>query len=204
MKLLSVLCLLTMVSSVLAQPTLRIGANTRLVGSGAAQLMYRGGALTNNGALSLPTGQLTASGPITYGGPGTATVASVNFSHTTGSSTLNSLLSVTDRATLSANASVNANGQLYLRTDGFPNANLVNNGILSGTVQDLVTKVTVTTGAVPYSSQLAINVSGNAMKYQWQSLANNSTWADVPGATGATHGHGQRHGLLPLPPHHHQ
>ena len=179
--------LLIAVSNALAQPTLRLGGNTRLTGSGAVRLVYGGGSFVNNGSLSLPAGQLTASGPTTYGGTGTGTVATVRFSHATGSSTLNSLLSVTVRATLLANAALNANGQLYLRTDQFPDADLVNDGLLTGTVQGLLTKATVTTGAVPYASTLTTNVSGSVMRYQWQSSANGTTFADVAGATGPTY-----------------
>lgn len=179
--------LLAIVSNALAQPTLTIGTNTRVVGTGAAQLVYGGGALTNNGSLSLPAGQLSATGPVTYGGSGAAIVATAVFTHSTGNSMLNSLLSVTGRATLSANTALNANGQLYLRTDQFPDADLVNNGILTGTVQGLVTNATVNSGATAYSSQLSTNVSGSSMQYQWQSSADNSQWSNVPGATSATY-----------------
>lgn len=186
-RLLSLLCLLTLVGSALAQPTLRIGGNTRVVGSGAVRLVYGGGSLTNNGSLSLTTGQFAANGSTTYGGTGAATVADLRFSHSTGSSTLNSLLSVTSRATLTANTALNANGQLYLRTDLFPGADMVNDGVLTGTVQGLVTKATLTTGATPYNSQLSVNLNGSAMRYQWQSSPNNSQWTDVPNATGSTY-----------------
>lgn len=181
------LSLFAIAGSAVAQPTLRIGANTRVVGSSTVRLVYGGGTLTNNGTLNVPAGSLIANGPTTYGGAGAATVASVTFRHTTGSSALNSLLSVTDRATLSANAALNANGQLYLRTDQFPNADLVNDGLLTGTVQGLVTKATVTTGATPYASQLSTNVSGSVMRYQWQSSPNNGQFTDVPGATQPTY-----------------
>ncbi|SFE82843.1 putative Ig domain-containing protein [Spirosoma endophyticum] len=186
-RLLSLLCLLTLVGSALAQPTLRIGGNTRVVGSGAVRLVYGGGSLTNNGSLSLTTGQFAANGSTTYGGTGAATVADLRFSHSTGSSTLNSLLSVTSHATLTANTALNANGQLYLRTDLFPSADMVNEGVLTGTVQGLVTKATLTTGAAPYNSQLSVNLNGSAMRYQWQSSPNNSQWTDVPNATGSTY-----------------
>ncbi len=173
--------LLAIVSNALAQPTLTIGANTRVVGTGAVQRVYGGGALTNNG--SLTGGNLNASGPTTYGGSGTGTVVTVSFGHATGTSTLNSLLSVTGRAFLLANTALNANGQLYLRTDQFPNASLVNDGLLTGTVQGLVTRATVTTGATPYNSRLSTNVSGSVMRYQWQSSPDNSQFTNVPGAT---------------------
>lgn len=186
-RLLSLLCLLTLVGSALAQPTLRIGGNTRVVGSGAVRLVYGGGSLTNNGSLSLTTGQFAVNGSTTYGGTGAATVADLRFSHSTGNSTLNSLLSVTNRATLTANTALNANGQLYLRTDLFPSADMVNDGVLTGTVQGLVTKATLTTGAAPYNSQLSVNLNGSAMRYQWQSSPNNSQWTDVPNATGSTY-----------------
>ncbi len=181
------LCLLAVVSNAIAQPTLRIGANTRVVGSGAVQLVYGGGALTNSGSLSLPAGQFIANGPTTYGGTGTGSAATVVFSHNTGNTTLSSLLSVTDRATLSVNTALNANNQLYLRTDQFPNANMVNEGILSGLVQGLVTKATLTTGATPYASTLSVNMAGSVVRYQWQSSPNNTTFTDVPSATGPTY-----------------
>ena len=178
------LFVLATVSNALAQPTFTIGTNTRVVGTGAMRLVYYGGALTNNGSLSLAaTGRLAFTGPTTYGGSGTATVANLLFFHFPGTSTLNSLISVTDRATVFSVSDVNANGQIYLRTDQFPNANLANSGILNGTVQGLVTKATVTSGSAPYTSQLSTNVSGSVMKFQWQSSADNSQWADVQGAT---------------------
>ncbi|MBO0948190.1 hypothetical protein [Fibrella forsythiae] len=183
---LSVLLLAT-VGSALAQSILNIGANTHVVGTGAAQLVYGGGALTNNGSLSMAVGPLQFNGPTTYSGAGTATVGNVLFSHATGSSTLNSLLSVTNQATLAANTALNANGQLYLRTDQFAGANLVNDGVLTGTVQGLVTNASVQTGSTAYSSQLSANVSGGVMQYQWQSSPDNNTWADVAGATAATY-----------------
>ncbi|MBO0948191.1 cellulose binding domain-containing protein [Fibrella forsythiae] len=179
--------LLLAFSNALAQPTLRIGANARVVGTGTAQLVYGGGALTNNGSLSLVAGQLSATGPTTYGGGGTATVANIRFGHSVGSSTLNSLLSVTNQATLLANAALNANGQLYLRTDQFPAANLVNNGILTGTVQGLVTRATATTGNAPFNTTLSTNVSGSSMRYQWQMSTDNTQWSNVAGATMATY-----------------
>ncbi|MBO0931580.1 T9SS type A sorting domain-containing protein [Fibrella aquatilis] len=210
MRLLSLLCLLAVVSSTLAQPvltkvnstpyaqdqtllvvvnqpTLRIGSNTRLVSSGDARITYGGGTLTNNGTLSLATGPLVFTGPVTYGGTGTATVVNLGVNGITGSSTLNSLFSVTGLATLRSNATLNANGQLYLRTDQFPNAAMMTEGVLTGTVQGLVTKATLTTGAVPYASMLSVNMSGSVMKYQWQQSATGSTWTDVPNATGATY-----------------
>ena len=173
--------LLALVGRTMAQPALTIGANTRVVGSGPVRLVYGGGALTNNGSLSLPAGQLTATGAINYGGTGTATVATALFNHSNKYGTLNSLLSVTDRATLTTGTSLNANGQLYLRTDQFPNASLVNDGLLEGTVQGLVTKATVKTGTTAYTSQLSTNVSGSSMNYQWQSSPDNSAWSNVPG-----------------------
>ena len=170
-----------------AQPTLRIGANTRLVGSGAARITYGGGALTNQGAVNLASGPLLLSGPTTYGGGGTAIVNDVRFDQNSGTHTLNSLLSVRALAFVNGNASLNTNGLLYLRTDLFPGAQLVVMGILTGSVQGLVTNASLTTGAVPYSSDLTVNVSGSVVRYQWQSSANNSIWADVPNATGATY-----------------
>jgi hypothetical protein len=187
MRPLLIILWLALVSSALAQPTLRIGADTRLVGSGVARITYGGGTLTNNGSLSMATGPLVLNGPTTYGGTGTATVVNLGVNGITGSNTLNSLVSVTGLIALRSNATLNTNGQLYLRTDQFPNAAMITDGILTGTVQGLVTRATVTTGAVPYTSTLSVNMSGSVMKYQWQSSANNSTWTDVPGATGATY-----------------
>lgn len=187
MKYLLFLSLLATLSVAQAQPTLRIGASTRVLGSGSVRLVYGGGSLTNAGSLSLPAGQLTVNGPATYGGAGAATVANALFSHNMGTTTLNSLLSVTGRATLSANTALNANGQLYLRTDQFPTADMVNNGLLTGTVQGLLTRATLTTGATPYSSNLSVNMSGTSVRYQWQSSPNGSAWTDVSGATSATY-----------------
>ncbi|MBC7571834.1 MAG: hypothetical protein H7319_19200, partial [Spirosoma sp.] len=83
--------LLALVGRTMAQSTLRIGANTRLVGSGTVRLVYGGGTLTNNGSLSIAAGQFTATGPVTYGGTGAGLVATAVFNHNTGTSTLNSL-----------------------------------------------------------------------------------------------------------------
>lgn len=192
MRLPLLLYLLAVAGSALAQPTLTIGPNTNLLGNGVVQVVYRGGALTNNGLVSISAGQLVVAAATTYGGSGTATVANVTVSHSTGSSTLNSLLSVTGRATVATGTSLNANNRLYLRTDSQPTAEMVNNGVLMGFVQGLLTRATATTGAAgtldrPYSSQLSGNLSGNAMQYQWQSSADNTTWADVAGATATTY-----------------
>lgn len=177
--------LLAIVGSTMAQPTLTISPNTRVGGTGAVQLVYGGGALTNNSSLSLAAGQFT--GPVTYGGTGMATVATVVFNHNTGTSTLNSLLSVTGTATLNANAALNANGQLYIRSDLSASANLINNGLLTGTVQGLITRASATSGSYNYPTTLSVNVSGSVMQYQWQSSSNNSAWTNLPGATGATY-----------------
>jgi hypothetical protein len=116
-----------------------------------------------------------------------AATAAVVFNHTSGNSTLNSQLSVTELATVTVNTRLNANGQLYLRTDQSPGASLVNNGILTGNVLGLLTRATATTSSTPFTTTLSTNVSGSSMRYQWQSSPNGSQWANVTGALSATH-----------------
>jgi surface protein len=179
-------CIFLCMSSI-AQNTLRIQSPARITTSGAVQVVYGGGNFTNNGTYTDVAGTFKAVGGTTFSGTGTTGFYNATFDHNTASSVFSSQVSVNNQTTITA-GNVDAGAlRLYLRSDLNPNANLVNNGVLTGTVNGLVTKATVTSGTTTYSSTLSLNISGTSQQYQWQSSTDNSNWSNIASATSATY-----------------
>ncbi len=150
------------------------------------QVSMRGGSLVNFGTYTDTTGSLNFIGGVDVSGSGITTLNNLNIDNT-GLSRFFSLVSVKNTANI-ISGNVNANNNLFLRSDLSPLANMVVSGKLTGTVQGLVTAPSVTTGPCPsYSATLSLNVSGPVVSYQWQSSDDNMTWNDIPGANADTY-----------------
>ena len=178
-------CLLC-IALVHAQNTINIASGTKVVQSGAVQVAYNAGNFVNNGTYTDTSGTTLDLGGMTFSGSGNTMFYLLNINHAS-TSTLSSLVSVKRTTTLTAGALNMNTGNLYLRSDINPFANLLVTGVLTGTAQGLMTYATATTGPCPLSSTLSVNVSGPAVVYQWQSSPDNSTWSNIPGATLATY-----------------
>jgi uncharacterized protein YjdB len=169
--------------------TVNIKSGTIVSGKGTVQAVISPTDFVNNGTYIDSTGTLTATAGVTFSGSGTTTLKDLVVNHATGTTTFSSLVSVRGTATIASGTTVaTGSGNLYLRTDINASSNLVNNGVLSGTVQGLVTNATATSGACPtYTSTLSHNVSGSSMAYQWQSSTDSASWGNISGATNATY-----------------
>ncbi len=168
-----------------AQNNITIGSGMTVV-SGSVQVSMGGGSLVNDGVYIDTTGTFNMLGGVTYSGTGTTTLNNLTINNT-GSSRFNSLISVKNTANIMA-GSLDANNNLYLRTDYSPAANMIVTGVLTGDVQGLVTRPTLFTGPCPsYTSDFSHNVSGGVVRYQWQSSADSAVWTNIPGATNITY-----------------
>jgi uncharacterized protein YjdB/sugar lactone lactonase YvrE len=183
--LISLSCLLYMTSSY-AQNTINIASGTKVVGSGTVQVASNANNFVNNGSYNDVTGTFRALGAMSFSGSGT-TVFNYFTVNNAGSTSLGSQVSVMTNATLTAGSLATGSGNLYIRTDLNPLANLSVTGILTGTTQGLIAIATVTSGACPVATTLSTNVSGPAMQYQWQSSADGSVYSNISGATSATY-----------------
>ncbi|MES2703283.1 MAG: Ig-like domain-containing protein [Bacteroidota bacterium] len=170
-----------------AQVTLSVGSGAHFVVSGASQVVMDTGSFINNGTYTDSTGMFKASGGITFSGGGTTRInnLTVNNSQATNFS---STVSVYNTATLSA-GTMNANNNLYIRSDNNTIANLVVAGVLNNHVRGIIARASTTssTGCAPYTSTLALNISGPAMVYQWQSSPDSIAWSSIAGATAAAY-----------------
>ena len=141
----------------------------------------------DDGTYTDNSGSFNVVAPINFSGSGTTHFDSLVFNTTGGTSLVNQLVSVYGTAIIGTGSTVNANDSLYIRSDA-GNATLINNGILTGNVQGLITKAATTSGSCsPYTSALTLNVSGTEMAYQWQSSADSSVWNNISGANSATY-----------------
>ena len=166
-----------------AQNTVGISTGTRLGTSGNVQVGFSTGRLINNGTMGGTKGTVIFASPIVYSGTGTAQVENLSFSNTSGVSLLNSLISVTNTANLIF-GNLDANNNLFIRSDLNNVANLVVSGTPGGTVQGLTAMATPARGACPsFPAVLSLNVSGAQLVYQWQSSSDSLNWSDISGAT---------------------
>lgn len=170
-----------------AQVTMNIGSGAHFVVSGSANVVIDTGNFVNNGNYTDNTGLLKAAGGVSFSGSGTTTLHNLNVSNTQ-TTNFAATVSVYNTATLSS-GNLNANNNLYIRSDDNTTANMVVTGVLNNTVRGIIERATVTnsTGCMPYTSDLTLNISGPAMEYQWQSSPDSATWSDVAGATAATY-----------------
>ena len=182
-KIISLLCCLSGITCSNAQITIKIDAGTDVVMGATLNMTY--GNFVNNGMYMDTSGTFIANGT-TFGGSGTTTVNDLNYF--SGSSVNNLVVSVYNTATIEPSASVDANSNLYLRSDLKSNANIINNGEIFNDINGLIVHASPNIGTgSPYTSHLALNISGTEMKYQWQSSADTLTWSDIGGGTDASY-----------------
>ena len=178
------LCGLFCIPALHAQVSINIKSGTAMVVNN--DMVVSGGTFVNNGSYSATSGALDANGGVAFSGTGTTALYDVHFA--TGASVQNAGVSVYHTATIDAGAQLDANNNLFIRSDFGPGASLVDNGALLNNVKGLVATATVTAGAGPsFTSGLAVNISGTELQYQWQSSADNATWSNVAGATNGTY-----------------
>ncbi len=178
------LCGLFCIPALHAQVSINIKSGTAMVVNN--EFVVSGGTFVNNGSYTATSGELDANGGVAFSGTGTTALYDVHFA--SGASVQNAEVSVYHTATLDAGAQVDANNNLFIRSDAGPGASLVDNGALLNNVKGIVATATVTTGAGPaYTSGLSVNISGTELQYQWQSSVDNATWSNVAGATNGTY-----------------
>jgi trimeric autotransporter adhesin len=170
-----------------AQVTMNIGSGAHFVVSGSTNVVMDTGNFVNNGNYTDSTGLFKAAGGVAFSGSGTTRLHNLNVSNAQ-TTNVNATVSVFNTATLTG-GNLNANNNLYIRSDDNTTANMVVTGVLNNTVRGIIERATVTssTGCTPYTSDLTLNISGPAMVYQWQSSADSATWSDIAGATAATY-----------------
>ncbi len=184
--------LAAMAARVSGQTTTTISSGTNVYNTGAS-VAIPSGFFVNDGTYYDTTspGIMYMDGGVDVSGSGTTTLWDFRY-RSGGTSVLNSLVSVYNTATIDAGTTVDAgSGNLYIRTDlpvHYSTANLVVEGVLTGTVNGLVAYSTATNGCgASYTPTLSTNVSGSVVLYQWESSPDNSTWTPVSGATSATY-----------------
>ena len=169
-----------------AQVNLKIGTGAYIVASGTANLVMDTGSMMNNGAYIDSTGLFTASGGIDFSGSGTTRLNNFNVNNAQ-HTTISALVSVYNTANLIA-GNLDANNNLYIRSDANNTANMVVSGTLTGNVKGIIAKASITSGACPsYTSALSLNISGPVMQYQWQSSPDSAIWSNISGATLSTY-----------------
>lgn len=170
-----------------AQAHFTIGSGTHFSVSNAASVVMDTGEFVNNGFYTDSSGNFFAEGGINFGGTGVTRMNSLYINNTQHTK-MNSLVSVYNTTKITA-GNVDANDQLYIRSDVNLIANLIVIGVLSNPVKGIIARASMTsgTGCLPYTSNLTLNISGAAMLYQWQSSADSSVWTNIGGATNATY-----------------
>ena len=168
------------------QVNLTIGSGAYIVASGSSNFVMDTGNMVNNGTYIDSTGLFIASGGITFSGSGVTRFNNFDVNNAQ-QSTVNSLVSVYNTADVIA-GNLNANNNLYIRSDANNIANLVVAGVLTNYVQGIIARATVTSGSCPsYTSDLSLNISGPVVSYQWQSSTDSATWSDLSGAISASY-----------------
>jgi hypothetical protein len=163
------------------QTNVNIGSGMQVVSDGM-QVSMTGGNFINDGRYTDTTGTFNMLGGILVSGSGNTTLNNLNINNT-GSSRFNSLVSVNNITNL-ISGDLDANNNLFIRSDRFAGANMAVSGVLSGNVLGLATRPSVSAGPCPaFSSTLSLNISGPVVVYQWQSSPDSITWSDVAGAT---------------------
>ena len=186
-KIIFSLCLIVIYGIGHSQNTYFITGGTQLVSSSGANLVFGSGTITNNGVISyLSPSSINFQGAVNYGGTGIANAYNFNQDSYGAGSVFNSLFSVFNTATINT-GNVNANNNVFIRSDNNTNANVVINGVVTNNIQGIIPTATVTNGTCPsYNSVITLNASGNVLNYQWQSSVNNTNWSDLSGAVNPT------------------
>ena len=178
------LCGLFCIPALHAQVSINIKSGTAMVVNN--EFVVSRCTFVNNGSYSATSGTFDANGGVAFSGTGTTALYDVHFAE--GASVQNAGVSVYHTATIDAGAQVDANNNLFIRSDVGAGASLVDNGMLLKNIKGIIATATITAGAGPvYTSGLSVNISGTELQYQWQSSADNATWSNVAGATSATY-----------------
>lgn len=140
------------------------------------------GTFVNDGNYTDSTGTLILSGGVNTFGAGTTRLSKLKVANTQ-QSKFNNLISVYDSAFLSL-GSLNANNNLYIRSDAGDLARMYVAGKLTDEIRGLKVYPSRTVGTCPsYWSDMKLNIYGPAMNYQWQKSLDSVVWTNIPGAT---------------------
>lgn len=132
-KYLFIICSLFFGLNAIAQNTYTIGSGTNLVTSGGINLVFESGNLTNNGSFIDNNATVIFAGAITYAGSGTTTLNKLVTNHSSSTSVLNSLISISGTFTPTA-GTLNANGNLKLLSTSSATASITTGNSLGGYV----------------------------------------------------------------------
>ena len=120
-----------------AQNVFTIASGTNLVTSGAVNIAYGGGTMTNNGTYNDASGTLVFAGATTYAGSGTTSINNLTVNHASGTSVFNVAVPVTNTVTVS-NGTLNANSNITLKSTASTTARIAagatGGGYITGTV----------------------------------------------------------------------
>ncbi len=177
----------TIYVTVVSPSYIYISSGTTVSVTGDVAVSTSADSFINDGTYIDNAGSFNVLSVLNFSGSGVTHFDSLTINTPSGTSLINTLVSVYGTAIIGAGSAVNANDSLFIRSDS-GSATLINNGSLTGKVQGLIATASATTGGCPsYTSNLSLNVSGTEMAYQWQSSPDSSTWTDVSGATTATY-----------------
>ena len=98
-----------------AQNVFTIASGTNLVTSGAVNIVYGGGTMTNHCTYNDASGTLVFAGATTYAGSGTTSINNLTVNHASGTSLFNVAVPVTNTVTV-ANGTLNSNGNITLKS----------------------------------------------------------------------------------------
>ncbi len=120
-----------------AQNVFTIATGTNVVTSGAVNIVYGGGTMTNNGTYNDASGTLVFTGATTYAGTGTTSLNNLTVNHASGTSVFNVAVPVTNTVTVS-NGTLNANSNITLKSTASATARIAagatGGGYITGTV----------------------------------------------------------------------
>ena len=169
-----------------SQKTVNIKPGTFVLGRANVQVSVKSDSFANNGNYIDTTGTLIIWRGVIFSGSG-ATQCHNLIANTSDTVVFNSQVSVYNTCTHAAGV-LNANNNLYIRSDANAGANMVVTGVLYNNVRGLIAKASATSGSCPsFSSNLSLVISGPAILYQWQSSPDSITWSSLSGATLATY-----------------
>ena len=156
-----------------AQNTYTISSGTQLVTSGGINLVFESGNLTNNGTLNDASGTVVFAGAITYAGSGTTSLYNLIVNHSTGTSLLNNLISISNTYT-PTNGVLNANGFLTLKSYATATARIAagTSGYITGNV---TVERYIPAGKRGFRFLSPTVTTTNFIKANWQEGATSST-----------------------------
>lgn len=171
-----------------AQLTTNISLGTNIVNTGTIVNIPNGFFINNGNYTNFASpGLFNVEGGVTFNGSGTTHLYNLSFNNS-GTSLINTLISIDNTATIGSGTTVDINNNLWIRSDLNAGANLVVYGILTGALLGSKTNATVSMGPCPsYSTTLSHNISGSVVLYQWQSSEDSINWTNINGAVNSTY-----------------